>query len=111
MPIFKDFAENGELLQSRHESLNSANIERYIKQYGVERVKGYLDALIDLCGMIGECTSKFEDRPNEIIEVHLPENVLREKVQDLYLDVQDSITLVEETVEKANSCAGFNLNP
>ncbi|HQW94261.1 MAG TPA: hypothetical protein PLU58_00580 [Saprospiraceae bacterium] len=45
MPIFKDFAENGELLQIRQEPLNNVNLNRYIRVHGIESAFGYIDAL------------------------------------------------------------------
>lgn len=48
MPIFKDFAENGELLQIRFEELNDDNFLRYIKVNGIQQAAGYLEGLNDL---------------------------------------------------------------
>ncbi|MBO9565735.1 MAG: hypothetical protein J7621_23365 [Niastella sp.] len=47
MPVFNDFSENGDLLQTREEPLNAGNLERYIKEYGIEKAKIYLDAVKD----------------------------------------------------------------
>lgn len=48
MPVFKDFAENGDLLQSRDEPLNAENFSRYVQENGVEKAQGYLEALNDI---------------------------------------------------------------
>ena len=59
MPIFKDFSENGELLQTRDEPLNAENFDRYVKENGTERAQGYLDALLDLTKQIDKCYINF----------------------------------------------------
>lgn len=107
MPIFENYTENGKLIQSSHELLSEKNIERYIEQYGIERAKGYLDALIDLSQSVMDCTNKFEEQPNhEIVEQPVPEHILREKIQDLYFGFHDSMMLVEKAVENATVAAG-----
>ena len=59
MPVFKDFGENGELLSECSEPLNKNNLERYIKENGVEKARGYLDALDDI-----------QERMKSFLEIH-----------------------------------------
>ena len=53
MPTFNDFNENGKLVSTRQEPLNSRNIDRYISDHNVDRVKGYIDALSDFLHELG----------------------------------------------------------
>jgi hypothetical protein len=48
MPLIKYFAENGKLLETRDETLNPNNLEHYIKQNGIEKAEGYIEALKDI---------------------------------------------------------------
>lgn len=101
MPIFKDFSENGKLLDSRHEILNVSNIERYIKEHGIERAKGYIDALIDISSPVNDCANEKQTQPGgDITEVPRSEEDMRERIQELYFSFGDTITLVESAVEK-----------
>jgi hypothetical protein len=58
MPIFKDFSENGELLQTRDEPLNTDNLKRYIKENGIEKAQGYFEALQDMIKQFENCIIK-----------------------------------------------------
>ena len=59
MPIFKDFGENGELLQTRDEPLSPENFDRYQKENSIDRVQGYLDAIADITKQIDKCYIKY----------------------------------------------------
>jgi len=52
MPIFKDFAENGEFLQIRFEQLDTVILRRYIKVAGLAATFEYLDGISDIIGSV-----------------------------------------------------------
>jgi hypothetical protein len=51
---FKDFTENGQLLSTREEILNSENMSRYSIENSFERTEGYLDGLGDMVNAIDQ---------------------------------------------------------
>lgn len=59
MPEFKDYAENGELLQTRHEPINLQNFERYISENSLDKAMGYVEALQDITKQIEEIPFNF----------------------------------------------------
>jgi hypothetical protein len=58
MTIFNDYAENGELLQTRDEPVSAENLERYIKEHGIEKAQGYLEAVRDMTKLLQNCLEK-----------------------------------------------------
>jgi hypothetical protein len=57
-----------------------------------------------MCGMVVHCTSTFEEGPNsELKEVPVPEGVLRDRIDDLYNNFGDSVSLIEKAIETAKS--------
>lgn len=43
-----DFIDNGQSIFDRSEHLTDANFQAYIEKYGIDRAKGYLDAIADI---------------------------------------------------------------
>lgn len=101
MPVFRDFSENGELLQERFETLNAENFERYVKVNGIEIAKGYLDALEDFMKLLDHCSDKPREEGNGKITL-LPrsEADLRRQLLKLQNQTVDISNLLKQTIGK-----------
>ena len=47
MPVFKNYSQDGRLIESVNEPLSEKNVERFIAEYGEEKARIYLEALAD----------------------------------------------------------------
>ncbi|MBE9602645.1 hypothetical protein [Pedobacter sp. MC2016-24] len=53
MPVFKNYTEDGRLMNEFSEPLNEKNIDRFISEYGQERAKMYISILAEFTNEIG----------------------------------------------------------
>jgi hypothetical protein len=54
MPIFKELGENGEVKSTRDEPLTFMNFDQYVKENGIEKAQGYLEAAQDFYKQLQE---------------------------------------------------------
>jgi hypothetical protein len=48
MPVFKNYSEDGQLLNEVTEPLGQNNLERYLREHGEEKTKLYLEILAEV---------------------------------------------------------------
>lgn len=88
MPVFKDFSENGELLQVREEPLNEVNLPRYIKVNSLQKAEGYIEAVENIIEAIEPCFIKDKSEYEKHGTVITPNSpvIAAQKIKEIFQD-------------------------